>query len=497
MKILIVTGAYPPDIGGPATYSELLFNELPKKGIETAVLSFGCVRRQPKVVRHISFFFKTLWAARASDVVFAQDTVSVGLPALAASFVLGKIFVVRVPGDYAWEQSVQRFGVTDTIDAFQGKKYGFRTELLRKVQRLVVGKADRAITPSRYFAELVRGWVKDPGKVTHIYNGIDLAEIAAAKAPGSFVPRTILSAGRLVPWKGFAMLIRAMKDLPGWSLKIAGDGPDMESLRQIINEAGLSGRVALVGRLPKRELLAEISRSEIFALNTSFESFSFQIVEAMALGTPTIATRVGNLSEIIDDGASGILIEPDDQAAFVAAVKKITGDASFRTRLVETARTKAQSFSIEATMAGLTDVIAHIRTHDHEARKGKVFAAKVGRYLFSGGIAAVTNLVLLYVLTDLAHIWYLISSVLSFLVAFMVSFFLQKFFTFQDHGREDTHKQALVYLLVTGTNLVINTALIYALVQYAGFHYLVAQILTSIAIAVESYVIYGMFIFKK
>lgn len=496
MKILVTTGIYPPDIGGPATYSELLFKELPKRGIGVDVQTFGSVRHMPKIIRHIAFFVRVLWHGRASDMIFAQDTVSVGLPSLLASLLLGKQFIVRIPGDYAWEQSVQRFGVTDTIDDFQKKRYGTKTESLRRIQAFVVSQADQAIAPSKYFADLVRGWVGDETKVLHIYNGVDLDSLGAV-AGGSFKPNTMISAGRLVPWKGFDMLIRAMAKLPGWHLSIAGDGPEMPHLQALISKRGLESRVTMLGRIDKPKLCKLISESEIFALNTSFESFSFQIVEAMAIGTPVIATRVGNIAEVIDDGRSGLLIRPDDEDGFIAAATRISSDRRLREGLAREGKEKAAGFSIDSTIGRLMAVLNGLASSPPKPRRRKVLVAKIARYLFSGGVSAFTDIALLYIFTDLLHIWYLTASILAFLVAFLVSFSLQKFFTFQDHSREGMHGQAAVYFLVSGANLLINTALIYLFVQYAGFHYIVAQIVTSIMIAVESFIIYGTFIFKK
>ena len=102
MKILIATGLYPPQIGGPATYSKLLKDELPKHGIDTEILPFREVRKWPKIVRHFIYFLKVLQKGRNVDVVFAQDPVSVGLPAMLASKILGKIFLLKIVGDYAW-----------------------------------------------------------------------------------------------------------------------------------------------------------------------------------------------------------------------------------------------------------------------------------------------------------------------------------------------------------------------------------------------------------
>ena len=109
-KILIATGLYPPDIGGPATYVCMLEKELPAHGIECVTVPFTHVRHLPKIVRHVVYFWKLVKEARAMDAVYAQDPVSVGVPALLVSFIFRKPFLIRLGGDYAWEQGQQRFG---------------------------------------------------------------------------------------------------------------------------------------------------------------------------------------------------------------------------------------------------------------------------------------------------------------------------------------------------------------------------------------------------
>lgn len=121
--------------------------------------------------------------------------------------------------------------------------------------------------------------------------------------------------------------------------------------------------------------------------------------------------------------------------------------------------------------------------------------AKVGRYIASGSIAEVVGLLLLYVFTDWLGIWYLVSSIFAFVIAFGVSFAFQKFWTFQDHGKENIHWQWGVYMAVAVVNLGFNTLLIYVFVEFAGLNYLVAQVLSSFLIAFESYFVYQHFIF--
>ena len=121
--------------------------------------------------------------------------------------------------------------------------------------------------------------------------------------------------------------------------------------------------------------------------------------------------------------------------------------------------------------------------------------ARVFRYLISGGMAAGVNFLSLYIFTEWFGIYYLLSSVLSFVLAVVVSFVFQKFWTFQDHSRDFIHKQAWTYLFVAVTNTIINTIFVYSLVEYAGFHYLWAQFVSNVIIACESFFVYKKFIF--
>src|SRR3990167_7698484 len=98
MRILIATGLYPPESGGPATYARLLEEYLPARGFGVSVLPFSRVRHLPLGVRHMAYFFRCFCMTFRADVVFAQDTVSVGLPAALATRLAGKKFLVRVPG---------------------------------------------------------------------------------------------------------------------------------------------------------------------------------------------------------------------------------------------------------------------------------------------------------------------------------------------------------------------------------------------------------------
>jgi glycosyltransferase involved in cell wall biosynthesis len=324
MRLLIATGLYPPEPGGPATYTRLLEERLPARGIEVSVLAFARVRGLPRVVRHIAYFLLCLLASRKVDIVFAQDTVSVGFPAALAARIARKPFFVRVPGDYAWEQARSKKGVRDTLEQFQKKEYGPRIALLRFAQRTTLRLAKKIIVPSEYLGRIVYGWGMEPHL---IYNGIEIPpEAEKPKArPEGFL---IASAGRRTPWKGFEALESVVAKERGWHLHIA---------------EGVS----------RREALGWALAADVFVLNSEYEGLSHTLLEVMALGRPIIATAVGGNPELIKDEVTGLLIPPRNEKALHEALRRIEEDPEGARARAARAQAKAQEFSIDRTLDAL------------------------------------------------------------------------------------------------------------------------------------------------
>jgi putative flippase GtrA len=122
---------------------------------------------------------------------------------------------------------------------------------------------------------------------------------------------------------------------------------------------------------------------------------------------------------------------------------------------------------------------------------------KIVRYIISGGTAAVTNLLLLFLLVQFLQIHYLIASMLAFLCAFGVSFTLQKFWTFNNRETARAHTQLALYLAITLANLGVNTLLMYVFVTELGLWYLLAQIIAGALVALYSYFVYQKFVFTS
>lgn len=360
INILIATGLYPPEIGGPATYSFFLEKELTKRDFNVFIVKFSDARHLPKIIRHLYYFWLVFKKSGKCDIIYAQDPLSVGLPSLLASKIRRKPFMVHVAGDCAWEQSYQRFGVTDLIDEFQNKKYGFRVELFRSLQSFVVKYSTFTITPSLYFKRLVSNWIpkKNREKVLTVNYSLNLKNNKLSEVLWRDDEKILITAGRLVAWKGFDFLIENLKNLPdSWKLYILGDGPDRDRLNGIVKRENLEKRVFFTGTVNKEEMIEYLSKADMFALCSAFESFSFQIAEAMYAGLPVIATKVGSFPEVVRENVDGILIPLNDKEAFLRAVEKYDKDIEFRKKVIKNAKERINHFSVDITVSELIDIL--------------------------------------------------------------------------------------------------------------------------------------------
>jgi glycosyltransferase involved in cell wall biosynthesis len=350
MRVLIATPLYPPDPGGPATYARSLEEELPGKGIDVLLVQFGRVRRLPPGIRHLIYLLLLLKEGKRADLILALDPVSVGLPATIAAKLLKKPLVMKVVGDYAWEQGRQRFGVTEQLDKFyDARSVAFEVRLLKRIEAWTACQAISLIVPSEYLKRIVSQWKGvDPSRITVIYNAMRAENNGVVPASVAALPRPrIVSVGRLVPWKHMEGVIDAVKDIPDVSLAIVGDGPSRERIARRIQETAPE-RMLLTGALSHSDTLATIQQADIFVLNSTYEGLSHLLIEALALGKPIIATDVGGNPELITGEVNGLLIPSRDTSALQAAIMRLLVDAPLRTRLAEAAKESSVRFSMES-----------------------------------------------------------------------------------------------------------------------------------------------------
>lgn len=372
-KILIATGIFPPDIGGPATYTKTLCEELPKLGCELKVITYGdgiqnvhlVSRGQNLFFRYFKYFWQVFKLCGWADVVYVQGPVSEGLPSWLACKLRGKKYVLKIVGDYAWEQGTQRFGVKELLDNFQDKKYCWQVELMRKIQRLVTRGARKIVTPSEYLKKIVNRWGADNDKINVIYNSVKKIDLSIskeeAKSELNMTGNIILSVGRLVPWKGFACLIELMPKLlklsPNFKLIIAGEGPMAGSLKSEIENLGLEKYVYLIGSVEQEKLWQYMRAADMFVLNTGYEGLPHVVLEAMHIGLPVIVSRVGGNPETVEHGVSGLLVEYNNKEQIKNAILYIWQDKDKGERLANNAKASLDKFNKQAMINNTIQIL--------------------------------------------------------------------------------------------------------------------------------------------
>lgn len=349
MKLLIATGVYPPEIGGPATHTVLLEKGLPEHGISVDVVPFRIVKAWPPGIRHLLYTTIILFKSLKADVVLAQDAFSVGFPAALASRITKKPLVVRIPGDHAWEQGRQRYAILDDLDTFQKRTYARPVERMRKIQRYVTDRADVVVVPSLYMKGIAEAWGVSPEKIVVIYNGVDLSTQRAVINNVGPSPLIVTSA-RLVPWKGVEGVIDAVARIPSAQLVVLGSGPLKEELEARAKERGAEKRIRFLGSVSHEEALSWYKAADVFVLNSNYEGLSHALLQVMAQGTPIVATGIGGNVELLADGAAGHLVPVGDSMALTSGIKTLLTDTDYARTLSSRARSHVQNFSSERTV---------------------------------------------------------------------------------------------------------------------------------------------------
>jgi glycosyltransferase involved in cell wall biosynthesis len=366
-SILVATGLYSPEIGGPATYTAILEEELPKLNIGLKVAPFRYVRRFPRIIRHIAYFFYVLFKSIGVDVIYALDPVSVGLPSAFVARLMNKRFVVRIAGDYAWEQGSTRYKITESLDTFSRKNNGYPRFVLflKRIQKFVTNDAELVIVPSKYLKKIVLNWNVDKDIVKVIYNANDAPKGLASKDVlrnmMHLENKVIMTSGRLVPWKGFKALIEIMPDVikknKGTKLLIAGSGVDEQKLQKLISSKKLDEAVVLTGQLDKSTLNNYIKAADVFVLNTFYEGLSHQLLDCMAIGTPIVTTAVGGNPEIIENEKTGFLVAYNNKKELIEKILHVLNADKAVEEVVKNAKKVSLGFNRDKMIFELIQVL--------------------------------------------------------------------------------------------------------------------------------------------
>lgn len=226
--------------------------------------------------------------------------------------------------------------------------------------------ATAAITVSEFNVAYLRSqFGPDAERVVRIYNGLDLERFAYAEPRPEATE--ILAVGRLVEKKGFDVLVDAIATLRDQGLdarcRIIGGGEEVARLTDRIRQAGLQDRVMLAGPLPQSAVIEVMRGAAVFACRCvvgkdgNRDGMPTVLLEAMALGTPCIATNVTGVPELVRDGETGLCVPEGDAGALAAGLARLLDDAALRARFSRSARTLIESeFDVTASAARLREI---------------------------------------------------------------------------------------------------------------------------------------------
>jgi len=198
-------------------------------------------------------------------------------------------------------------------------------------------------------------------RIRTLRNGVDLtmfqptAREATRIELGLHAP-TLLSVGHLIERKGHDRVIAALSKLPGYSLLVAGEGPERAALEALAASHGVTGRVRFLGSVPHRNLARIYSAADALVLASSREGWPNVLLEAMACGTPVVASNVWGAPELVCDPAAGVLMRALSADGVVAGVNTLFAALPRR----EATRRFAERYSWDETTAGQIQLFEEI-----------------------------------------------------------------------------------------------------------------------------------------
>jgi glycosyltransferase involved in cell wall biosynthesis len=248
----------------------------------------------------------------------------------------------------------RRFGLPVVItargsDVTQFPDYGGPRRMILRA----AADADALITVSAGLRDALVALGVDAEKITVLRNGVDLAVFSPrdrnqARAAYGVAGPVAVSAGALIPRKGHALTIEAMASLPGWTLLIAGDGPERGALLARAAACGVADRVRLLGAVPHDRLALLFSAADVSVLASSREGWANVLLESMACGTPVVASPIPGNPEVIRTRDAGLIAAARSAPAIALAIADLASDPPRR----EATRAYAEQFGWEETSLG-------------------------------------------------------------------------------------------------------------------------------------------------
>jgi glycosyltransferase involved in cell wall biosynthesis len=323
MKLLLVAGIYPPDVGGPATFLPQLAAHCQEGGHHVKVLTlsdnFASSTHQSRwsVIRIARSLPLPIRFSIVVAIVFVHSVrgyriFSNGLHeecGLALLLSRGK-GVAKIVGDPIWERAINKLKTKLDIVSFNSSQLPRDIAIQRRLLTFSLNQFHTVITPSQQLQDLVKQW-KVKSKLRVVLNGVTI------KKPGNHHKQIdVITVCRLVAWKNVDLLIEAAHK-HGFSLCVVGDGPEQSKLSLL---AKGNPKIDIRGRLSQSEVDDLLSSSKVFALISDYEGLSFSLLQAMSFGLPVVVSNSSGNTDVVKKSGNGIIVDPRTKGQLGIAV---------------------------------------------------------------------------------------------------------------------------------------------------------------------------------
>lgn len=367
MRVALFTETFLPKIDGIVTVTCLLLDHLTKRGIETVIVApkMGCERYNETPVIGVPGMRFPLYPelrvgppttstyqqikAFEPDIAHFIHPALIGVPGMLMASHLG------IPKVASFHIDVARIA--------HHYRLGFIEPVTDVATRVIFNKADVSLAPSRLIqADMeriginnVRLWKRgvNADKFNPRFRNADMREFLSDSHPQDTL---LIYVGRLGAEKQIDQIKAVLEQVPGTRLALVGNGPAHEDLEA--HFAGLP--VKFAGYLTGEELSEAYASADIFVFPSALETFGLVVVEAMAAGLPVVASRVGGVRDVVEEGVTGYTFDVDDSKAMVDGVRQIAQSRDRMDEMGRAARAFAETQSWDAMMDEVIDIYSDL-----------------------------------------------------------------------------------------------------------------------------------------
>jgi glycosyltransferase involved in cell wall biosynthesis len=357
-RVTVLTGIFPPEIGGPATSVPDLIRQLVRQGREPAVVTLADLAETTdgdpcpiiRIPRSLPRLRRVREVVRAVHVTKPDVVLANGLH-VESAFVVGVPIVQKIVGDWAWERARNKGWTSAGVEAFQEAALPLKARAVRLLRTAVTRRAALVIAPSKHVSRLVQAWGVDEERVRIVPN----AAPPVSRLEGRRTRRGLF-VGRLVRWKHVDDVIHVLQRVDALELEIIGSGPELESLQRLSRTLGVDARVVFHGPMPRERVLKKMLEAGFLVLPSSYEGMPHVVLEAFAAGLPVVASDAPGTLELVKPGVSALVYPCGQLEALENAVQRVL-DPEVSRCLAEGGSAVAKGLTAEASATATSVVL--------------------------------------------------------------------------------------------------------------------------------------------